>query len=101
MLAVLRYGLAIALFLTLSLFPTSPADAALCRQYHQHSICILNIKRSAKNYWQYQATLRIDGITQLKALYNCRRRTVTPESGITIGFDKDFTGEFICKFFEH
>ena len=32
-----------------------PAVASFCRNYKENRICILSIKRSAKNYWEYRS----------------------------------------------
>lgn len=88
---------AIALFFTLSL----PAEAAFCRTEGGKSICILQIKRSAKNYWQYRASVRVNGTVTPIEVYDCRRRVKTPKNGQPIPFESRGAGELICRFANH
>ncbi|MEH2027585.1 MAG: hypothetical protein V7K62_29185 [Nostoc sp.] len=57
----------------------NPAFASVCRNYDDynglrlhHQICILSISRSAKNYWEYRATVSVDGVKRPTEVYNCR-----------------------------
>ena len=46
----------------ISLMTVSPSIAApLCHTIQNQTVCILTIKRSAKNYWEYSAAVSIDG----------------------------------------
>jgi hypothetical protein len=73
-----------------------PASAEFCRQVDSHRICILNIKRSAKNYWQYQAVVSTDGITQPQASYDCRDRLITDRDGYMSSFRSRPDGAIVC-----
>ncbi|GAB4198823.1 MAG: hypothetical protein Fur006_48980 [Coleofasciculaceae cyanobacterium] len=64
--------IAILLLLTLSFANAPPAEAALCRTSNDRLICILSIKRSAKNYWEYRAAISVDGVKRPIEVYNCR-----------------------------
>jgi hypothetical protein len=74
-----------------------PANAATCRQYHDHHICILSIKRSAKYYWEYRASIRIDGETRPVEKYNCRRQVRVKSDNSVVPFEADGAGELICS----
>ncbi len=76
-----------------------PARAEFCRQVDGHQICILNIKRSAKNYWQYQATAKIDGIEKPTASYDCRSRSITDLDGNQSLFRSRLDSKLICSLY--
>ncbi|HEY9657161.1 MAG TPA: hypothetical protein V6C65_01760 [Allocoleopsis sp.] len=73
------------------------ASAAPCRTLHQQTVCIQEIKRSAKYFWEYRVTLQIDGKTQPLEIYNCRDRLKIQPDGSVIPFEPAGIGEFICK----
>ncbi|PAX59420.1 hypothetical protein CK510_07160 [Brunnivagina elsteri CCALA 953] len=84
-------------------FPVAPAAQAFtCRNYNSHKICILNIKRSAKNYWEYRASVIIDSVKTPVELYDCHQRVPISYERVkhptTIAFGKDDAGELICNF---
>ncbi|WAL59684.1 hypothetical protein [Thermocoleostomius sinensis] len=91
----------IGLSLIGSLMVISPAQAALyCRSTGEHTICILSIKRSAKNYWEYRASVRVDGVERPIELYNCRDRLRTQRDGTTLPFEPAGAGTVICHLFD-
>ena len=92
----------IILSLLLLLFlPLPIADAAyICRNYEGHDICILKIKRSAKKYWEYQASVSIDGIKQPRSTYNCRGQFKVKKDTKIIPFSKDVSGKMLCSLFK-
>jgi hypothetical protein len=49
------------------------ADPLLCRTVDSHQVCILSIKRSAKNFWEYRVQLSVDDQPRAKERYDCRR----------------------------
>ncbi len=51
---------------------TLPAVAAQCPTVASQEVCILNLRRSAKNYWEYWALLSINGVKQPERVYDCR-----------------------------
>jgi len=73
-----------------------PAQAAFCRTYGGKSICILQIKRSAKNYWEYRASVSVDGVVLPVEIYDCRRRKKITQKGRAIPFERRGVGELIC-----
>ena len=89
--------LVLLLFLVLTLIAIPPAEAALCRQLDDRQICILSIKRSAKNYWEYRATVSIDGIARPIEVYNCRDRLRVRQDGSIVRFEPGGAGELICS----
>ncbi|MDJ0799160.1 MAG: hypothetical protein QNJ51_20460 [Calothrix sp. MO_167.B12] len=81
--------------------PTAEASMPICHNYNRHKICILSIKRSAKNYWEYRATVSVDGVTQPPQVYNCRNRTKLQDNGKILQFQPNDPGVFICSFFRN
>lgn len=78
----------------------SPAQALTCRNQNHHEICIVNIKRSAKNYWEYRASVRVDGVTKPVQIYDCRTRKIVLDNPILEDFEQDETAPFVCGFFK-
>ena len=76
--------------------PVQPAYAAFCRTYHDNTICILSIKRSAKNYWEYRASVKVNGETRPVEIYNCRDRTRIKADGKIVPFESNGAGDLIC-----
>jgi hypothetical protein len=76
-----------------------PAVASVCRTYDGHQICILSIQRSAKNYWEYRASVSIDGVKGETVVYNCRDRVKVQKNGV-VSFQLGDPGELVCSFFE-
>jgi hypothetical protein len=76
-----------------------PAKAEFCRQLDGHQICIISIKRSAKNYWQYQATASVDGIEKPTASYDCRERLITDLDGNLSRFRSRIDSKLICSLY--
>jgi hypothetical protein len=91
---------ALLLPLILSITLSLPADAASCRTLNDHIICILDIQRSAKNYWQYRASISIDGIAKPAEFYNCRDRHIVRKDGTRIKFEPNGIGNFICRLYK-
>ncbi|MBD2167733.1 hypothetical protein H6G04_25420 [Calothrix membranacea FACHB-236] len=86
--------------LILSLSIAVPAAASVCRNYNGHQICVLSIQRSAKNYWEYRATISVDGVKQPMAVYNCRAQVKILQDGETVPFTPQDPGNLICNFFK-
>jgi hypothetical protein len=76
-----------------------PAEASVCRNYQGREICIVDIKRSAKNYWEYRVILSVDGVKQPLEVYNCRSRSTVKQDGTVLPFGQNNPGEFVCRFF--
>ncbi|MEG4043838.1 hypothetical protein QUA25_04530 [Microcoleus sp. Pol17C6] len=76
-----------------------PAEASVCRNYQGREICIVDIKRSAKNYWEYRVILSVDGVKQPLEVYNCRDRTTVKKDGTVLAFGQKNPGEIVCRFF--
>lgn len=91
--------LAFILVILLSFTITYPAQAFTCRNYKGHQVCIHSIKRSAKNHWEYRASVSIDGAKTPVELYNCRQQIYTQSNGKVMPFGKDDAGAVICSFF--
>ncbi|AFZ11758.1 hypothetical protein Cri9333_0841 [Crinalium epipsammum PCC 9333] len=94
----MKYVAALLLLLVLSFTVALPADAAFCRNYNDHSICILSIQRSAKYYWEYRIAVSIDGVERPIEIYNCRDRTILSKDGSLAPFEPNSAGALICNF---
>lgn len=93
----MKFIIGLLLVLVLSI-PISPAAAkSLCRTVGDRTICILSIKRSAKNYWEYRAAVSIDGVARPTEVYNCRDRLHMRQDGKVMRFEPNSVGEFICN----
>jgi hypothetical protein len=83
----------------LGLMPMARAD--LCRDRFGQKVCILQLQRSAKNYWEYRAKVSLDGKKQVRReIYNCRDRTLTRPDKYPIPFKVNSPGELVCQMFE-
>ena len=77
------------------------ANAEMCSKRDGHQVCILKLKRSAKYYWEYRATVSIDGQKQRnQEIYNCRDRTLTRKGKYPIPFKSNGPGELVCNLFQ-
>lgn len=91
---------AVVLLLILPFSVALTADAAVCRNFDSHQICILSIKRSAKNYWEYTASVSVDNIKTPTQVYNCRDRVKIQPNKTVVPFGQKDPGELICSFFK-
>jgi len=87
----------LVLVLILSFAAALPARAAFCRTVNGHDICILSIKRSAKNYWEYRASVSVDGVARPVEIYDCRDRLRIQKNGTAVPFVENGPGELICS----
>lgn len=78
------------------------SNGAMCRDRFEHEVCILQLKRSAKNYWEYRAKVSIDGVKQkYREIYNCRDRTLIRKGKYPIPFQPNSPGTLVCKTFQN
>jgi hypothetical protein len=90
--------LILVLILFFIFIPT--ADASFCRQLENRHICILSIKRSAKNYWEYRAAVSINGVAKPIEIYNCRSRQIVQKDRTVVDFKPNGAGDLICSQFD-
>lgn len=91
-------GLALGLSGAIALGVAVPRAAAeFCRTLGANQICIVEIHRSAKQYWEYRAKVRINGQMRAIARYNCRTRVWTDRRGKAHDFEPDGAGQLICN----
>jgi hypothetical protein len=93
-------GIILGIIFILTFFFTFPANASFCRNYHEHLVCIISIKRSAKNYWEYRASISIDDMIRPIEVYDCQQKIRIQQKGIDIPFTVNDPGELICSFFK-
>jgi len=79
---------------------TLPVQAATCRTVSDRAICILTIKRSAKNYWEYRAKVQVDGEVKPVQVYDCRKKITIQNNKVLEQFEQDGTAEVVCSFFK-
>lgn len=77
-----------------------PVKDSMCSNYNGHEICILNIKRSAKRYWNYRVEISVDGEKKPVEVYNCRGRFKIQGNGKIVPFGENNPGQLICKYFK-
>jgi hypothetical protein len=91
-----RLVLWLLLFLTVAL----PVQASRCRTVNNQEVCIVSIKRSAKNYWEYRAIVKVDGELKPLQVYDCRSKTTIQDNKVLEIFEQDGTAEVVCSFFK-
>lgn len=97
----MKSGLILSLICSLLLFsPSLSVLAATCRDYQGQKICILEIHRSAKYYWQYRVDLTVNGRRQPQTIYNCLEKTKQVKHKTVIAFTDDDPGILICSLFK-
>lgn len=77
-----------------------PVQAATCRTVNEQQICILSIKRSAKNYWEYRAKVQINGEIKPMQVYDCRKKITIQDNKVLELFEQDGTADVVCSFFK-
>jgi hypothetical protein len=75
----------------------STSASPLCRTHDEHRICLVEVKRSAKNHWEYRAVVSIDGIERPQELYNCREQVRVSADGVVVPFEPNGAGMLICR----
>ncbi len=76
----------------------APTEPSTCRLFNGHKVCINDIRRSAKSYWEYRTVVSIDGMQQPLELYNCRDRLrILASDGSAIPFLTGKTGDWVCQ----
>ena len=97
----MKYKWLFLLILVCWLWFAPTADANICGDRFGQQVCILKLKRSAKNYWEYRAKVSIDGQKQkYQEIYNCRDHTLTRKGKYPIPFKANSPGEQVCKTFQ-
>ncbi len=79
----------------------APAEAAPihCRTLKEQRVCIEWIKRSAKRYWEYEATVSIAGVAQARQIYDCRSRVIVDKDDTAFSFGRNDPGSVVCDLF--
>lgn len=84
----------------LSSAPTAMAgEPLLCRALDNHQVCVMAIKRSAKNYWEYRVQLSIEGRLLPLERYDCRR-TLRPSATDEMP-SKQSLHQLVCGLVKH
>ncbi len=78
-----------------------PAQATSpCRQVNGHEVCIQRMKRSAKRYWEYRASVKVDGVSRPMERYDCRDRLRLPDAGTFVPYWQDEAVDVVCALFK-
>ncbi|MGF1493872.1 MAG: hypothetical protein ACFBSC_15750 [Microcoleaceae cyanobacterium] len=88
------FGIMLLTCFNLTLLPGIAAD--LCHRIDGKDVCIHRIKRSAKRYWEYRVSLKVEGKVQPTEIYNCRRQLLIKSNGKTVEFKPQGIGEIIA-----
>ncbi|MFQ3616586.1 MAG: hypothetical protein SNJ57_20325 [Cyanobacteriota bacterium] len=83
------------------------AAPVFCRVVDGHSVCVLSLQRSAKNFWEYRAAVSVDGAVRPVEVYDCRDRSASQNEnrlrhradGKTVPFSKDIAGAIVCRIY--
>ena len=96
---MLRKCIAIAVC---SFFLIAPiANAATCQNIRDREVCLLKLKRSAKYYWEYRATISINGKKQPERFYDCRDRYYTESDGFKMYLKSDDPlAQSVCRLYK-
>lgn len=95
----MKFFLSLLIITSWLLLLVFPVEAATCRNLDGHQVCIVEIKRSAKNFWEYRAIVSIDGRKRPREIYNCRDKYTIEYDKAVIPFKKNSPGELICSLF--
>jgi hypothetical protein len=96
----MKLKLIIGLFLVMLSFGwTLPVNATTCRQIDNHQVCLINIKRSAKYYWEYRVILSIDGKKKPMQIYDCKQDQVIYREGQITILQNAGIRSWICSLF--
>ncbi len=94
------FNLWMVLFIFSALW-TEPVFASICKVYHQEKVCILDIRRSAKYYWQFRVKTSVNGKKKPLTVYDCRERLKVLKNGSTVRFSDDGIENYICETLKH
>ena len=95
---LVRVALIYVLLLMGQTIAPPPSQATdICRTIDQRTVCIITIKRSAKNFWEYNAAVSIDGKRGPKEPYDCRSKIKTNPDGSISRFGKNSIGSLVCR----
>lgn len=80
---------------------TIPAiEAATCTNIAGKQVCLQQIKRSAKYYWEYRVALSVDAQKQPLRVYNCRDRYyLLPDRTQVYYQQNDQLGKLVCRLY--
>jgi len=92
-------GLLIGLIIALLGGDSALAQPSSCYRIEGQRVCLVDIQRSAKNYWEYRTVISVDGKKQPAVTYNCRDRTQTTADRRVVPFNSASVGQLICRFF--
>ncbi|MEM9484490.1 MAG: hypothetical protein AAGA83_12445 [Cyanobacteria bacterium P01_F01_bin.116] len=91
-------GWLLALVLAMGLWTPAVQAAPLCRTVGEHQVCILQITRSAKYYWEYRAVVKVDDKRRPMGRYSCRTGEYISRNGDHV--PDDIAAQVICAFFK-
>jgi hypothetical protein len=93
-----QWRLVVGLMLVLLGGWMSPVAAApACRMVNQESVCLLDIRRSAKYHWEYRATVQVGDRAPVREIYDCRDRRQRRSDGPWMPIQAGGTGDYVCR----
>lgn len=94
----LGIAIALAACLMMGVLRTPAAQAkAFCRTSGDREVCILRIERSAKNYREYRAQVKVDGKKRPLEVYDCQQRLRQRKDGTRVAFEPNGAGAIVCS----
>ncbi|HAE06182.1 hypothetical protein [Richelia intracellularis] len=90
------------IILSLQIITITPtAYGNRCETINAHKVCIVDLKRSPKRYWNYRVSISIDEEKQPVEIYNCRSQFKIQQDGKIVFFEENSPGKFICRNFKY
>lgn len=88
---------AIAVLLGAIAWPSVAHAKEFCRTSGDREICIVRIERSAKNYREYRAQVKVNGKKMPLETYDCRQQVRRRKDGTRIAFEPNGPGAIVCS----
>jgi hypothetical protein len=73
------------------------AQGSICDRRNGQQICVEQMQRSAKNYWEYRVRLTVNGVIQPLVFYDCRQRKKSLARGVWVDVVEDKIDRFACS----
>ena len=89
------------LFVSASFLITPKTEANICKFWSGHQVCVFQIKRSAKYYWEYRTILSVDGKKRPEIIYDCLDFSYFKPDKTKVYFadNENNLGNFVCHLF--
>lgn len=100
---ILLHGGCYLLLLVCTFWLLAPSvEAASCTTITDKQVCLVRIKRSAKNYWEYRVIFSFDGKKQRERIYNCRDFYYLQSDKLkTYYLETDPLAKYACRLYQN